>query len=852
MSFNRHCESACPIDDIIPHLRVALLKHSSAVLHAPPGAGKTTRVPLALLDVLPSENGRIIMLEPRRLAAVSAARWMSELIGEEVGGTVGYSIRFDSRTSESTRIEVVTEGILTRRIQADPALEGMAIVIFDEFHERSLHADLALALCLDVRKNLRNDLKVLVMSATLDCGPISSLLGDAPVISSVGRAFPVEEKYIADRRNIALSARIAEATGMVMNETEGDILIFLPGAGEIRACAEALSPLVRRLEGSLTLHPLYGDLPFEEQERAIVPSGTRKIVLATNIAETSLTIQGVQVVIDSGLTRRLQHDPSTGMNRLVTVSVSKASAEQRKGRAGRLGPGACYRLYSRNAFQSMLPFAPPDIVVSDLTSLVLELAAWGVKNSSELSWLDAPPEASWNAAKQLLSTLGALDRVGSITQIGKAMVRLPLQPRLARLVIKAGELGNPGLSADLAALLSERDIIRRKASSGMMQVSEPDIAERLDILYKWRRGTEVSSGADLWAIRNVERTSGQILRLMQHGTKDIFRVVNDHEAVARLLLSAFPDRIAKKRGNDAGRFVLVHGRGLRFATAGSLDNSPYIVAAHMDAGEKGEGIIHIAAALTEETIREECSGSIDTVRRIEWDKRENRIVATMEERLGAIVLSTRDFSPSDEEAGPILCDAIRLDARLISFSREVRQLQGRDALMSRLFPDESWPDMSDSQLLSSPEEWLLPWLGGVRNAQDISRIDILSALKARLSGNRMRLLDKRAPTHIEVPSGHKVALDYTSGDTPVLAVKLQEMFGLADTPTVADGRTKVLLHLLSPARRPVQVTQDLKGFWNNGYQQVKKELKGRYPKHPWPDDPWNAAPTGKTKNAMKG
>jgi ATP-dependent helicase HrpB len=851
MPHNRHCTSACPIDDIVTSLQEAILKNSSVVLHAPPGAGKTTRVPLALLDVLPHAKGRIVMLEPRRLAAVSAARWMSGLLGEEVGRTVGYSIRFDSRTSSSTRIEVVTEGILTRRIQADPALEGTAIVIFDEFHERSLHADLALALCLDARKNLREDLKVLVMSATLDCAAIASLLGNAPIITSSGRAFPVEERYIADKRDRLLAGQIAEAAGAALNETEGDILVFLPGAGEIRACAEALSPVVERRGGSVTLHPLYGDLPFEEQERAILPSPAasqkRKIVLATNIAETSLTIEGVQVVIDSGLTRRLQYDPSTGMNRLITVSVSRASAEQRKGRAGRLGPGVCYRLYSRHAFQAMVPFSAPEVLVSDLSSLVLELAAWGVKDSAELSWLDPPPEASWNSAKTLLSSLGALDQAGSITNAGKTMARFPLHPRLARLLLRAGELGCSSLGADLAALLSERDIIRRGPSRSMMHVMEPDIAERLDILHKWRGGAGIPGRVDSWAIRAVERTSVQLGRLMTHVTKGTRRKDCDHDLIPRLLLHAFPDRLAKKRDNDEGRFVLVQGRGVRFASASSLGKSPFIVAAHIDAGEKGEGIVHIAASLTEEVVHEECSSRIETVRRVAWDKRENRIVATMEERLGSILLSAKVFSPSDEECGPILCDVVRSTPEMISFGKEVRQLQGRVALMRRAFPEELWPDMSDEYLLSAPEEWLLPWLMGVRSAQDISRIDILQALRTRFSWDRIRLLDERAPTHIAVPSGHRVLIDYNSGDIPVLAVKLQEMFGLADTPAVAGGRVKVLLHLLSPARRPLQITQDLKGFWDGSYQQVKKEMKGRYPKHPWPDDPWNALPTRKAK-----
>jgi len=539
------------------------------------------------------------------------------------------------------------------------------------------------------------------------------------------------------------------------------------------------------------------------------------------------------------------------MNKLITVSLSRASAEQRKGRAGRLGPGACYRLYSRHDFQSMIPFAPPEILVSDLSSLVLELAAWGVKDPSGLSWLDAPPSAAWDAAKTLLLELGALDSSGAITSQGRGMARLPLHPRLARLMSRAAELGCISLGADLAALLSERDIIRRGTSRSMIQVHEPDIAERLEILRAWRRGKDVPDGADMWAVRSADRTSRQLMRLMSDTPKDLTDNAIDHDKISRLLIRAFPDRIARKRDavkqNEEGRFLLVQGRGVKFTSVSSLSTSPYIVAAHMDAGEKGEGIVHIAASVTEEIIREECVELIETVKRIEWDRRENRIVVAVEDRLGAIPLSLKTLHPSDEETAPILCSVIKSMPGMLSFKEAARQLQGRVALMKKTFPDESWPDLSDKYITSAPEEWLLPWLGGIRSSQDFARIDTLSALRAMLSWPQMRLLDERAPSHIAVPSGNHVTVDYVSGDVPVLAVKLQEMFGLADTPAIAGGRVKVLLHLLSPARRPLQITQDLKGFWDGSYQQVKKEMKGRYPKHPWPDDPWNAVPTRKTK-----
>ena len=835
-----------PIDNVLSDLKEAVLRNQSVILHAPPGAGKTTRVPLALLDVIQPEKGRIIMLEPRRIAVVSAARWMAQTIGEEAGQTIGYSIRFESRTSKKTRIEVVTEGILTRRIQSDPDLEGVAMVIFDEFHERSLNADLALSLCIDIQRGLRGDLKILVMSATLDCGPIASLLGGAPVITAGGKAFPVEEHYI-DSKDIPLTERIVSTVRSALNETSGDILVFLPGSGEIRSCSGALLPVVERFGKDITLHPLYADLPFEEQERALLPSNNRKIVLATNIAETSLTIEGVQVVVDSGLTRRLQYDPSTGMNRLITISVSKASAEQRKGRAGRLGPGACYRLYSRHAFKSMIPFAPPEILVSDLSGLALELALWGVKDPSVLFWLNAPPEASWNSALGLLKDLGALDAKGSVTPAGKIMAGLPLHPRLARLMHRASELGCASLGADLAALLSERDILRRRGPGSMAYAKEADIAERIDILRLWRRGRETTF-ADPWAIRAVERTSRQLLRLSGKSGKVAAETDDYSDMISRLLLCGFPDRVAKLREDGHGRFLLSQGRGVRLSPMSSLVKSPFIIAVNVDAGAYAEGLVHLAAPLDEKIIREECSVRIVTIRKVEWDKRDKRITAHVEERLGAVLFSTKPFNPPDAETVPILCEVIRSNpSGMLNFSREVRQFQGRVALIQKMFTEESWPDLSDECLTSRPEDWLLPWLGNIRTAQGLSSLDILPALRARLSRQQQQQLDKLAPISIVVPSGSRVSIDYTSGDTPILAVKLQEMFGLSDTPVIAGGRVKLLLHLLSPARRPVQITQDLKCFWNSGYQTVKKELKGRYPKHPWPDDPWNALPTRKLK-----
>jgi ATP-dependent helicase HrpB len=836
----------CPVDDILHEVQEKVCRNSAVVLHAPPGAGKTTRVPLALLDVVPPESGRIVMLEPRRIAAASAARWMAETLGEEPGETVGYSIRFDSRVSPATRIEVVTEGILTRRIQNDPGLGGTAMIIFDEFHERSLHADLALALCLDLRCGLREDLKLLVMSATLDCGPIGALLGGAPIITSSGNAFPVEERYLPERQNVQVQESIADAVRIALRETSGDILAFLPGAGEIRACAEVLQRMFDDRNETVELHPLYGELSFEAQERAILPSRKRKVILATNIAETSLTIEGVRVVIDSGLTRRLRYDPSTGMNRLITVSVSKAEAEQRKGRAGRLAPGVCYRLYGPHACRSMLPFAPPEMRVSDLSSLALELAAWGVKDPLALSWLDPPPAVAWDRARHLLTELGALDRSGSITLPGRDMVRMPLHPRLAEMMLRGRELGCPGLAADLAALLSERDVMRRGRKKRVERTNEPDIAERLDLLNSWRKEKGAACGGDTRALCTVDKTARQLMRLNGADREATERRAHP-DTIARLLLCAFPDRIAKRREEGGGRFVLTQGRGVRVPVASRMGQSPFIIAVNVDAGERAEGIVHMASPLTADLIRSECGQLMRTCRQVRWDRREERIAGAIEERIGSVVLSSRPFNPADEEAAPILCETIGSTPGMLVFSEEAQQFRGRVGLLRRVFMEETWPDLSDDRLLPVPEEWLLPWLFGVRSRQDLARLDMCAALKARCSREQLRLLDARVPAAISVPSGSRIRIDYTSGDIPVLAVKLQEMFGLADSPEIAGGRVKLLIHLLSPARRPVQITQDLRNFWEKAYQQVKKELKGRYPKHPWPDDPWNAAPTRRTK-----
>ncbi len=837
-----------PIDPVLPELLRAVALSPNTVLHAPPGAGKTTRVPLALLDLPEAGGGRIVMLEPRRLAAAHAAHRMASSLGEEAGGTVGYAMRFDRRVSARTRIEVATEGILTRRLQADPCLEGVSMVIFDEFHERSIHADLALAFCLEAQREVRPDLKILVMSATLDCGPLAELLDHAPVIVSEGRSFPVEARYLGESRD-RFPLRMAGAVRRTLSETEGDILAFLPGSGEIRACHEILAadPDLR----SITLHPLYGDLPFAEQERAILPGTGRKVVLATNIAETSLTIDGVRVVVDGGLSRLLRHDPSSGLNRLVTVRESRASADQRAGRAGRLAPGVCYRLFGRHTYNAMVPFSTPEILVSDLSSLALDLAVWGVSDPGVLSWLDPPPLSSFSAAKYLLRDLGAIDRDGRPTRIGRRMAEMPLHPRLARLLLRGEELGMGGFAAMTAALLSERDIFRYGAGESA-RVCESDLLERYEAV-TGSAGTGRGPARD-GAVRAVERAAAQLSRLTGGGPAAGSRGPRPGpEDMSRLLLAAYPDRIAAAREAGGERFLLANGRGARLSPRSGVRERPLILASQVDAGTSGEGLIHQASALTPEQVRQECRERLLRERTVFWDQDRQRVLAWDEERIGAVALDRRQTTASDEEALPLILDAVRDSGlEVLGWGKPVRIFQGRARLMRTAFPEEVWPDIEPESLMETLPEWLGPYLCGLRSRRDLEALDLLVPLRALFSREQLRLLDERAPTHVLAPSGRRAEIDYLCGTEPVLAVKLQELFGLADTPVVAAGRVTLLLHLLSPSGRPVQVTRDLRNFWEKGYGEVKRELKGRYPKHPWPDDPWSATPTARTNRALKG
>lgn len=835
-----------PIDDILPELLETAERADCLVLQAPPGAGKTTRVPLALLDLPSLSHGTILMLEPRRLAAVNAARWMASTLDERPGETVGYATRFERRVSSSTRIEVVTEGILTRRLQSDPLLEGVSMVIFDEFHERSLNSDLGLALCRDVQTGLRPDLKLLVMSATLDGEKVAKLLGDAPLLTSSGRSYPVEVRYEEREPQERIAETASAGVMRALSETEGDVLVFLPGAGEIRRCERML----KERRPDISVFPLYADLPFEKQEEAIRPGARRKAVLATTIAETSLTIEGVRVVVDCGWSRKPRYDASSGLNRLSLVRVSAAAAEQRTGRAGRTAPGVCYRLWTRHTQSFLIPFDPPEILSADLSSLALELALWGIADSSALSWLDTPPAAALTEGKRLLHSLGALDKAGRITALGKKLSAYPAHPRLARILHDASAGRFAAAACDCAALLTERDIFREGGFLRQERACESDLWLRLEALDAVRRGASAPE-ADRSACTAVERTADYWRRRLRIDGKG--PLPTPHE-LGELIAPAYPDRIARVREPGSERYLLSGGKGGKLSPRSCVRDAEFIVATVMEGGGGGDALIHGASAISLEAIRRIFAEQIEERRSVSWNAVDGRVTALEGEFLDQLPLVTRPVKPAQEELSAALLDGIAAGPGLaaLTWSDAARQMQARALFLRRLFPDDGWPDLSDEALTASLREWLTPWVSGMRSLEQVGKVDVAAALKALLPWDLQRRLDDLAPTHITVPSGSRIALDYSADGPPVLAVKLQELFGLAETPSVAGGRVPVLLHLLSPARRPIQVTSDLKGFWNGAYFEVKKELKGRYPKHPWPDDPWNAVATRHTKRRSEG
>jgi ATP-dependent helicase HrpB len=819
-----------PIHDALPALHEAFAGSRNVVLQAPPGAGKSTVVPLELLGAPWVVGRKILLLEPRRLAARAVAARMAATLGEPVGRTVGYRMRLDTKVSRDTRLEVITEGVLTRMLQSDPALEGVAAVIFDEFHERSLPADLGLALCLESQETLAPELRLLVMSATLDGA------GDAPVVSAPGRSFEVAIHYLGrdlpvlpDPRlpPVALLQPMAGAVRRVVGETEGDLLMFLPGAPEIRRLRGLLEE--GGLPPGLDVFELYGELPPERQDEALAPAlpGRRRLTLSTNVAETSLTLPGVRVVIDSGLVRRSLFDPATGMSRLVTERVSRASATQRAGRAGRVASGDCYRLWGEGAQPGLAAFTPPEIAVADLLPLALELAAWGTEPAT-LRWLDPPAPAPLGQARELLRRLEALDEQGRITAMGREMAATGLHPRLAHLWIKARTTGRAALGAQLAALLSERDLLRGAA--------DPDLRSRLELL---RRG---GGQVDRATLDRVRRT---IRQLAPAGTADA-----DDADAGELLAWAYPDRIAQRRGGDGGarRFLLSNGRGAALPQASTLDAAGLLVAVDLDDADGQEARIRLAAPLTPAQFEAALAAQVDVVEQAGYDEREQAVVNRRQRRFGSLVLAERSLPVEPAVAAAAMAALVtRRGLALLPWDDAARRQLARLRFAAALPAATGWPAFDEATLLATTAEWLAPFADGITRLSQLARVPLAEALLARLDYRQRQQLDALAPAQLTVPTGTRASVDYEDENAPCIEVRLQEVFGLGETPRIGGGTVPVTLKLLSPARRPVQITRDLAGFWRGSYADVRKDLRGRYPRHYWPEDPLQAEPTARAK-----
>ena len=834
-----------PIDAVLPALRQALAERHEAVLEAPPGAGKTTRVPLALLDEPWLVGQSILMLEPRRLAARAAAERLASELGEKVGETVGYRIRLESKVGPATRIEVVTEGILTRRLQDDPVLEGVGLLIFDEFHERSLDADLALALTLNGRELFRDQqpLKVLLMSATLEGERLSTLLDDAPVISSEGRMYPVTQRWGRPfQLGEYIEPRVVDCVLQALDEEPGSLLVFLPGQAEIRRVHQQLLESLGG-QSDILLCPLHGELDLSAQRAAIepAPSGTRKVVLATNIAETSLTIDGVRVVIDAGLARVPRFDPGSGMTRLDTQRISRASATQRAGRAGRLEPGVCYRLWSEAQHDQLAAYGSPEILQADLAGLALQLARWGV-TPVQLRWLDIPPTAAYAQALDLLARLGALTPGvhNTLTAHGQAMAELPAHPRIAHLLLRGQDLGLANMACDVAALLGERDILRGAGA---------DLHSRLALLSGESRAARGGQGGVQRARQLARQYRGYLRGKVTAAVAD-----PDHPRwLGALLALAYPDRVAQQRGAGGAQYRLANGRAAQFGDVDALMKEPWLVVADLGSRQgQREERIYLAAEFDPALFDGVLAEQVNTVDLLDWDEREGVLRAERQRRVGELVLSSAPLTGLDESArARALLNLVRRKGlELLPWTPELRQWQARVMLLRQLDlgagQHSEWPDVSDPALLANLEDWLQPYLGKVTRLSHFAQLDLSSILRNHLPWPLPQRLDEWAPAHLLVPSGSSIRLDY-SEQPPILAVRLQELFGLAQTPRIAGGRQEVKLHLLSPARRPVQVTQDLANFWRTTYAEVKKDLKGRYPKHYWPDDPLVAEATARAK-----
>lgn len=814
-----------PIDDALPALTAALRAGNAAVLVAPPGAGKTTRVPLALLDAPWVAGRKILVLEPRRLAARAAATRMAQTLGEEAGQTVGYRARFGSKVGRHTRIEVITEGIFTRMMLDDPELSGVAAVLFDEFHERSLDADLGLALALDAQSALREDLRLLVMSATLDGARVAGLLGGAPVVESLGRAFPVETRHLGRDPRSPVERQVTDAVLRALTGETGSILAFLPGAAEIRRTERLLREAVR--DPSVEIAPLYGALAPTEQDRAIspAPAGRRKVVLATSIAETSLTIEGVRIVVDSGLARVPRFEPGVGLTRLETIRVSRAAADQRRGRAGRTEPGICLRLWSEPETASLPAFATPEILAADLSRLVLDLAVWGVRDPASLAFLDPPPAPAVKEARALLGALGALDADGQVTPDGQAMARLPLEPRLARMVIEGARRGAGEEAARIAAIVSERGL------GG----DAPDLAHRLDDFGRdrSRRAEEARRLAERWA-REAERLAPPV------------RSGDAPPGPAALLALAFPDRIARGRG-DGRRFVLANGRGAAIDPAAGLARARFLAVAELT-GTADEARILLAAELTEAELEAEFGAAITEGIETGFDTASGALRARHVRRLGALVLAERTaaLKPGPETSLALARAAGARGPERLGWSDHQRQWLDRARFLHASAP-ETWPDLSWPALAARVEDWLAPQLDGVTSLGQIDAEVLGRALTGLVPWELARRMEEEAPSHFEVPTGSRLPIDYAAEGGPTLSVRVQELFGLTTHPAIAGGRVPLTLALLSPAHRPIQLTRDLPAFWSGSWRDVRADMRGRYPRHPWPEDPAGAEPTRRAK-----
>ncbi len=815
--------SDLPIEAALPDLLAALEARPNAVLVAPPGAGKTTRVPLALMAAPWRGDGRIVMLEPRRLAARASAARMAKTLREEVGATVGHRVRMDSRVTKATRIEVVTEGVFTRMILDDPELTGIAAVIFDEFHERSLDGDLGLALALDAQGALRPDLRILVMSATLDGARVKDLLGEAALVTSDGRAFPVETHHAPRRPEARLEAEVATAVSRALDADPGSMLVFLPGQGEIRRVAEALDG---RLGAGVDIAPLYGALTPAEQDRAIRPAeaGRRKVVLATSIAETSLTIEGVRIVVDAGLARVPRYEPDTGLTRLETVRVSRASADQRRGRAGRTEPGVCWRLWAEPQTAALAPFDRPEILEADLASLVLDLAEWGVSDPATLAFLDPPPKPAWDEAVALLKDLDALDDEGRLTEEGRALRRLPLHPRLAHMVHRAAAGGAGKLAAEIAAIVSERGI----GGTGV------DLEERVR-RFRSDRGARAEE---------ARRMAARWASLAGRATADDFE--NGLSDCGRILALAYPDRVAQARGAP-GSFRTAGGRGGKLEPHEALAREPFLAVAEMQ-GAAREARILLAAALSAADIESDFAGHVVETDEVAFDEAAGRVKARRVRRFGRVVLTEKPIEKPDATlVARALMGAVRAKGLAsLPWSKAAERLRQRVGYVRRA-GFAGLPDLADEALLAGLETWLAPQVVGRTSPADIRESDVADGVFGLLDWEAKRVLDAEAPTHFTAPTGSNVPIDYEAENGPAIAIRVQELFGLDRHPAICEGRVPLTVELLSPAHRPIQVTRDLPGFWRGTWREVKIEMKGRYPRHVWPDDPAAAAPTTRAK-----